>query len=1392
MSISFTAINQKGNEEKKIDCKPNDKISQLKETLKFAKLNKYVFTKLEGQLIDENQLCSELKDQVIYVVADVAKRINIRIFPEEGDDDDQSEVVLQIKMSSTTHHLKESLLTKKWKSKPEDLKENNIEIKCGENILKDNDYIFCQNNDSDCFDAYIHKNLTNDKNDDKDDEGKKPTTEKRKSSRSFKPKIVEPPKNYYFINFDGKPFTLNLESNQTFSQINEMDELKSQDIAFVADDGDIIKLESKISDYKEAQKKDTPIHIQILYLIHVIYEDSEKAPKEYHHPFRSDQTVDDVLKSYAKVDKSRRELKYENTKIEPEIKLSKIDYRKGEPLLVIIHPSRYYFKIDETDEEFDLPLVDDLTIKEVIKIIQEKQNIKSDLEIYSGDAFDKELVNETETISSRFRESDKIIIKKVDPKYEITFNDETTTKVLDPSYTVKQLLENKKYKSTDERCKIAALSEGKILEEDQILFDLPSRQIKIELLDPLYLFQIEDNEPINVPIADGTKYDEAKNIIKDKFDELKDIDDERIIFEVENKEVDYDFKFSPDVPQDDPIIVKVIDPSYSWRVLENSDDRGVYTNFTFPTEFTIADAIKKIEDEFENKCSVSIIEKNNKKGKGIKIKKNVNIYEEYYGKYLHICVLKRDVKYAFSADGALDIKKRFNMKDKIGQIAKYLTYNAKKKSFQFSKEEMASSVSELSICFKYKNVDYKHNDEFKKLNYNPHEDDKIEIYLLPPSFPIYSLEDIINFKIDSHQSINDIKEKVNTFEHFILYDKFEPISDDKDHTFDDETVIDYFSYEVKIDFKTKDKGSFNIFINDKDITIDEIKMLAAAKVNEDKIVGPERVRLIYKSKEIKQKLFKEIEYVEGQFIDFYIQPKIINVKFNDGSESKKIIVDDFDDKTVADLQNSINNEKAYTLKFRGKELKNSQNLSTLHIPKEDYICAEISEERILEFEGNIINLDDYDLDDDKNLKSTLQNEIGIDVDNTEFLYKKRSYSLNEFKDLPKGANVVAQVKERNKYSNFEEDKYNNKFFPYQTIGDVRKHILSEKPGFPFSFTSDGKCLPDNKKLFQVKNQIAINWMKQNCYKKVLLIHKDLNKAKKERKVSEYFDTKITGKYLKTYLSSIITNHAFKLTYDGNEINDNDLICQFGEIINVTSSASSTKEKISEKICFLIKRKMMFSNYSERRKLSDYKKDLKLNEDRECLYFVKGKVFTDNENLSILRDEDKDDVQVLVYQIDEDLFDKSAKSAERFIRPRVELENITVKDFKEEDPIVVKYTTGLDTIGALKKKVSEKIGLESEKISLFIKTTDEANGKVLLNDDDDINMILSLIEEKEFYYTILNKTSVIKPNLMKKLREFCQKQKVDLTDDQIKDIFRKVNYNQDCYIATIEYIASKNS
>ena len=97
---------------------------------------------------------------------------------------------------------------------------------------------------------------------------------------------------------------------------------------------DIINLDSKISDYKGAQKRSTPIHIQINYLIHVIYEGSEKAPKEYHHPFSSEQTVGDVLQLYAKDDKNRGELKYENKRIEPETKLSKIDYRKEEPLLV--------------------------------------------------------------------------------------------------------------------------------------------------------------------------------------------------------------------------------------------------------------------------------------------------------------------------------------------------------------------------------------------------------------------------------------------------------------------------------------------------------------------------------------------------------------------------------------------------------------------------------------------------------------------------------------------------------------------------------------------------------------------------------------------------------------------------------------------------------------------------------------------------------------------------------------------------------------------------------------------------------------------------------------------------------------------------------------------------
>lgn len=119
-------------------------------------------------------------------------------------------------------------------------------------------------------------------------------------------------------------------------------------------------MDSKISDYKGAQNRSTPIHIQINYMIHVIYEGSEKAPKEYHHPFSSEQTVGDVLQLYAKDDKNRGELKYENKRIEPETKLSKIDYRKEEPLLVLIHPSNKdnadskNIFIGEDDEKFHI------------------------------------------------------------------------------------------------------------------------------------------------------------------------------------------------------------------------------------------------------------------------------------------------------------------------------------------------------------------------------------------------------------------------------------------------------------------------------------------------------------------------------------------------------------------------------------------------------------------------------------------------------------------------------------------------------------------------------------------------------------------------------------------------------------------------------------------------------------------------------------------------------------------------------------------------------------------------------------------------------------------------------------------------------------------------------
>lgn len=1331
-------------EVKSIDCAPNKSINVYKS--QFAddkKYKNYVFGNEDQAFIDGETLCKEIPSgSNIVLYPNGLNTISIEICINE-DTSTLCKIKTKLKLSSKVSDLKEKITKERWESKPNELDQNDIQIFYNDKSINDDEYIF----------SYKE-------------------TDELTVKAKISVEIDETPLQFYFQFPDKKPreISIELNPNKTFSQINEMDEFESQDYSFYFNNEEISK-KRKIKEFKEAQEKDTPIQLRINYYIQIKYEKSKSEPQELHRSFSSNQQIIEVIDELSNVVKERRKITYDNKELNEDLFLSKIKYKKDKPLIITILPIEYTFRLeDEDNRKFTIELSDDTTVHEVIEIIQKDKKIKNDLCLCTGSKSSQKVHRPDEKMAN-FRESEIITIKKLDPLYVIIFGNNRDEKRLPVDCTVNKLLKlNKKAyaQSMNDKQKIIVKNKDKIIKNDQLLSELPSNVITIELSDPFYPFRLENSsEPIEVSIPDGTNYEDAISIVKSEIGKLKKIDNKRIEFVLKNYNFDTKSSFGSNVPIDEePIIVKIKDPSYLWFVKKsgNKEDKGTKEEFVFPIDFSIGDAIEKVEKDLNFKYSIKIFMlKNNST---VRIDDKDNVYEKYYNNKYSICVRKGPVEYTFTI-GKNEIHKKFNLNDTIGQISNNLTYDDKKNSLNFKDEEDSDSYFELEdrLKFKYNKKTLKFNDTFDSINYNPYENETIQISLSPPKCTMYSLNHIEKIQCDKNNiDINDIEipEK-----NFILYRNLQPVKT-KNIKIDDNTTLDYFSYETKVDFKfsgdDEEIENYSIYLND-DITINELKALVSGHMSsfEDKNYGPNRICFKYKNKEINKEFLSDINYKEGTSIDVSIKKYQIMVKIK--GEIRKIELDD-DSMTVGDLKKQIGKKQRFVMKYRNKELKETQILKELHLSKEEFINVETIKTKVLSCKDKEYKLDGLDLENEKKLKKHFVNIFEIDVENSKFYYDDDEIGLKKFNELPKGARIEFETRVKS-FNNFEDNKYNKVFKTNNSIADVRRYIY-EKQGEnkrPIRIKSGGKFLMNKTKLFQVNGEIKIEIIKEkNCKLKILEYHEDATDSN-ELIVSDYFDCETTGIELKSFIKNYFKiKYQFGLMFDNNKIDDNDIICEFGDEIYIVPS---TEEENSEnKVEFTIINdiskkskniKKEFS-YNEDKKISDYIEKLHLDDDDDddengnnYVFFEKVKMLSKSEPIKFYEEENGiQKVYGFRYkEVEDDLY-KTANCVVRKNKALLNVDEIFINDAARVDKdgpdagqIAIKYSPM--TIFELRKKVALKLGFKKEAdvdlIALFIPVKNKRKMEfVLLSDEDDVADVLTDNSKYNIHYKIVKNSN----------------------------------------------------
>lgn len=220
------------------------------------------------------------------------------------------------------------------------------------------------------------------------------------------------------------------------------------------------------------------------------------------------------------------------------------------------------------------------------------------------------------------------------------------------------------------------------------------------------------------------------------------------------------------------------------------------------------------------------------------------------------------------------------------------------------------------------------------------------------------------------------------------------------------------------------------------------------------------------------------------------------------------------------------------------------------------------------------------------------------------------------------------------------------------------------------------------------------------------------------------------------------------------------------------------------------------DYSNKKNISDYKKELGISSHVDLVFFSQGKVLSDSDVPSGI---------VNVYPRSktdtENNFNKTANSVKKYEKPKIE--NIIVRNMDQynsddelKNQIVIEYDDrkGPKKIFDLKKIVANKLGIlntneDVEKISLFILfQCDSSTNFTLLFDNDDIDNAFSLSSNSCFYFDFVKGGKDIRPNFMKNYRKQAKDLGLEITDADIKKIYEKAGGNMDIILTTFSYIS----
>ncbi|KAK8843560.1 hypothetical protein M9Y10_024617 [Tritrichomonas musculus] len=644
----------------------------------------------------------------------------------------------------------------------------------------------------------------------------------------------------------------------------------------------------------------------------------------------------------------------------------------------------------------------------------------------------------------------------------------------------------------------------------------------------------------------------------------------------------------------------------------------------------------------------------------------------------------------------------------------------------------------------------------------------------------------------NNKNINNNSNQLTTDENNNNHNTEEDIKIIQNIAYND-NMLSKFLPETKVGFKFKLKSraiaDYYIKIDDEDTTFDEIKALLMAKINKGpyKTFSPKMIILKYNNKEIKDNCFKDIKYKEGEFITVSIRTRKFIVIFDEIARTYELEESSL---TVNDLQREISTSESYQLFFNNEELKGNQDLNNFEITDQDIFSAEKMEGRFLFNNGNVYDLEPFDLFDEKELRRNLTQKFGIDVDNSNFMYCNKSIKLSKFYDLQEDSRVEVVPKEINaKFNNFLDPKYNNLFKRDQEIGDVRKYIIESRGffGIPIGFKAGGMFLSNKTKLFQAIGKIEVEEMDEDYYLKRIYIPQ-------HQPIQKYFSINATGAEIRRFVNDYVVNQKFLLINKGEEIQDFDKICEFGDDIEVKilqNESNNSNESIT--FVFILSNNEQIEEkafYSEKKKLFLYKRNLQLDDNTQYLFFARGKlILDDKDDFSILKDVDDKKVFVYVRRTVSYDFSQTAISAQKTQKELQKIQSIVVENMDDSnEKVEIKYDelSDLKTILDLRIEVAFQLKIDGvDNISLFIQTDGEY---ALLFDKDEINQVLTESSSNLIHYKILKGGVYLRPRMAKKYQEYASKSGIILTANQVQEIYWKVDSDQNLFMSTIDYLS----